>query len=128
MGTTGTPAGGGVGDRLQKVSVELRELEEAIKKGEIDGRVLREFRDAVDHVRQTAWAVQQWLQLQAQKRDAYSVLGLLTVERIRRATQLSTDLAIDLDATEVTFETEGLEGLFRAVQGLYERLARLFKK
>lgn len=114
--------------RLEKVSTELRALEQSMKSGEIEPRVLCEFRDSVDHVRQTAWAVQQWLELQAKKKDAYGVLSLLTGERIRRATQLSHDLSIDLDATEVSFETEGLDKLFPAVEGLYQRLARLFKK
>lgn len=118
----------GLSARLQKMSSELRELEQTMKSGDIEPRVLREFRDSVDHVRQTAWAVQQWIELQTKRGDAYSVLSLLTVERIRRATQLSSDLSIDLDATEVTFETEGLSKLFEAVRGLYERLARLFKK
>ncbi|MDA2914137.1 hypothetical protein MYX77_09300, partial [Acidobacteriia bacterium AH_259_A11_L15] len=75
-----------------------------------------------------AWTVQQWLELQAKKKDAYRVLSLLTGDRIRRATQLSTDLSIDLDAAEVSFETEGLDKLFPVVEGLYQRLARLFKK
>ncbi len=114
--------------RLQKVSTELRELEQSMKSGEIEPRVLREFRDSVDYVRQTAWAVQQWLELQAKKKDAYGVLSLLIGERIRRATQLSSDLSLDLDASEVSFETEGLDKLFPVVEGLYQRLARLFKK
>ncbi|MBI4467174.1 MAG: hypothetical protein HY656_07100 [Acidobacteria bacterium] len=126
---TAEPAGGDdLSTRLQKISTELRELEQSMKSGDIEPRVLREFRDAVDHVRQTAWAVQQWLELQAKRGDVYSVLSLLTLERIRRATQLSTDLSIDLDAAEVSFETEGLEKLWGAVRGLSERLARLFKK
>ena len=115
--------------RLEKLSQELRELEQALKTaGTVEPRVLRQFRDAVDHVRLTAYTVQQWLELQAKHGDPYSVLGLLTTERIRRATQLTGDLSIDLDSTEVTFETEGLDKLFAAIQGLYERLARLFRK
>lgn len=128
MGTTATPAGGPLADRLQKVSAELHALNEAIKAGNIDGRILREFREAVDHIRLTAWSVQQWLDLQAKRGDVYSVLSLLTTERIRRATQLSGDLSLDLDAAEVTFETEGLDKLYVAVEGLFVRLARLFKK
>ncbi len=115
--------------RLVKVSTELRELEQALKSaGTVDARVLREFRESVDFVRQTAWAVQQWLELQAKHADAYQVLSLLTQERIRRATQLSRDIAIDLDATEISFETEGIQGLFEAVRALYQRLARLFTR
>jgi hypothetical protein len=117
--TEGLPA------RLQRVGNELLELNQAIRSGEIDVRLLHGFREAVDHVRETAWAVQQWIELQAQDKDAYSVLPRLTVERIRRASQLNNDLALDLDAAEVTIETEGIENLRHSVRGLYKRLAQL---
>ncbi len=108
--------------RLQRVGNELLELDQAIRSGDMDVRLLVGFRQAIDHVRETAWAVQQWIELQAQDKDAYSVLPRLTVERIRRATQLNNDLALDLDATEVTMETEGIENLRQSVRGLYKRL------
>ena len=60
--------------RLEKISQELRELEQALKTaGTVEPRVLRQFRDAVDHVRLTAYTVQQWLELQA-KQDRKSVV------------------------------------------------------
>ena len=109
--------------RLQRVGNELLELDQAIRSGDIDVRLLEGFRQAIDHVRETTWAVQQWIELRAQERDAYGVLPRLTVERIRRATQLNNDLALDLDATEVTMETEGIENLRQSVRGLYKRLS-----
>jgi hypothetical protein len=112
--------------RLERARSEMQELAEAIRAGEIDPRVLREFRESVDHLRLTAWAVQQWLELQSQNRDAYSVLPLLTGERIRRATSLNRDLAGDLDAMEITVEAEGLKELFEAVRELLQRMAPLF--
>lgn len=115
-------------ERLEKSKKDLQELDEAIRAGDIDPRVLREFRDAVDHIRLTAWAVQQWIEKQAQKGDVYSVLPLLAAERLRRATQLNNNLTGDLDATEITIETAGLEQLFQSVDRLHERLAPLFKK
>jgi hypothetical protein len=114
--------------RLHNLGAELRALEEEIKAGQVDARVLQEFRESVDQIRVTAWAVQQWTELQAQKGDAYSVLPLLTKERIRRATQLAETLNLDIDASEITFETEGIEKLHRAIEGVHYRLARLFKK
>ncbi len=116
--------------RLQKAKKDLQELERAIQQGEldVDSRVLREFRQAVDSVRLTAWAVQQWTDLQEQPRDAYSVLPVLAQERIRRATQLNNELALDLDAHEVDFDNEGMDNLYRAVERLFLRLARFFKE
>ena len=108
--------------RLQRVGNELLELDQAIRSGDIDVRLLEGFRQAIDHVRETTWAVQQWIELRRQEKDAYGVLPRLTVERIRRATQLNNDLALDLDATEVTMETEGIENLRQSVRELYKRL------
>jgi hypothetical protein len=79
-------------------------------------------------MRQTAWAVQQWTELQGQHRDPYSVLGVLSQERVRRATQIAKDLRMDLESLELGLETEGLAQLYEAVEGLCERMAPLFKK
>ncbi|MFQ5776393.1 MAG: hypothetical protein ACE5IP_00125 [Terriglobia bacterium] len=118
----------GLSARIEQTSAELRSLEEEIKVGDIDARVLTEFRRAVDQVRLTAWAVHEWLALRARNRDAYTVLPLLTSERIRRAAQICNDLCMDLDAAEVTVETDGLRELFRTVEGLHSRLFPFFKK
>jgi hypothetical protein len=72
--------------------------------------------------------VQQWIELQSQNRDPYTVLGLLSEERVRRATQLTRDLTIDLQSLELDLETPGLEKLFQATKGLYELLVPLFRK
>ena len=96
--------------------------------GEIDSRILTEFRDTVNQVRRISWVVQQWVSLQAKGRDPYAVLTMLAAERVRLMTNLGQNLSTDLDATEVSFETEGLEDLFHAVQSLHTRLSFLFKK
>jgi hypothetical protein len=113
--------------RLKMAIDSLKKLEEAIRSGGMDPRVLREFRDAVDHVRKTAWALQELQERQIQQRDTATVRSLLTEERVRRATQLSKTLASDLDSHEVTDGTTGAADLFRAIEDLYQRLASLFK-
>lgn len=117
----------GVTFRLKMAIDDLLKLEKAIRSGGMDPRVLREFRDAVDYVRKTAWALQELQERQAQQRDTATVRSLLTDERVRRATQLSQALASDLDSHEVTDGTTGAADLFRAIEGLYQRLAGLFK-
>jgi len=113
--------------RLKMAIDSLLKLEEAIRSGGMDPRVLREFRDAVDHVRKTAWALQELQERQIQQRDTATVRSLLAEERVRRATQLSNALASDLDSREVTDGTIGAADLFRAIEGLYQRFVSLFK-
>jgi hypothetical protein len=117
----------GVNFRLKKTSAELVRLNHVMQSGNIDPRILREFRDAVDYVRKTAWAAEEWQERQLRRRDPATVLPLLTAERIRRATQLSDAISADLAAHEVTSETAGLHDYFRAVERVYQRLVDLFK-
>jgi len=120
----------GVTFRLKVAIDDLLKLEKDMKdsrSGAMDPRVLREFRDAVDYVRKTAWALQELQERQAHQRDIGTVRSLLTDERVRRATQLSKALASDLDSHEVSDGTPGAAELFRAIEILHQRLTDLFK-
>jgi len=113
-------------DRLKKVTSELRDIQQLLTGDpELDIRVLFEFREAVNHVRHTAWAVEQWLRLKAQKGDTFTVLNMLAVERLRITSELCNGLLMDLESNEVTAETEGIERLVPAVKKLTERLQSL---
>jgi len=114
--------------RLRVITLELQELEHSVVSGDLDSRVLSEFRNAVDHIRNTAWAVQQWVGAREQSGDPYAVLPALAAQRVHRATQLANDLCLDLQTVEVTAETEGMGNLYRAVDDLHRRLELLFKR
>lgn len=118
----------GLNFQLRRTSAELVRIEQEMKVGGIDARILEEFRDSVDYVRKTAWAVQEWQERQLQKHDPHTVLPLITSERIRRATHLSLAITMDLAAHQVTRETAGVRELFQAVEGLYPRVASLFRE
>lgn len=117
----------GVNFQLKKTSAELLQLEHSIRTGGIDQRILMDFRDAVDHVRKTAWAVQEWQERQITHHDPNTVLPLLTSERIRRAAQLGNAIVSDLASHEVTRETPGVDQLFVAVQRMHQLLANLLQ-
>jgi hypothetical protein len=117
----------GVNFRLKKTSAELVRLHHAMQSGNLDPRILQEFRDAVDYIRKTAWAAEEWQERQLQRRDPHTVLPLITAERIRRATQLSDAISADLASHEVSSETAGMAELFRALERLYQHLADLFR-
>jgi hypothetical protein len=127
MNSSGPDQPGSITSRLKAATAELQELEELVQSGELDSRVLSEFRNSVDHIRGTAWAVQQWVGLK-DSGDPYAVLPKLSAERVRRATQLTNDLVLDLQSGEVGLETEGLAGLFSAVDDLHRRLATLLNR
>ena len=118
---------GGVNFQLKKTSAELVRLVNALRSGSVEPDILKEFRDAVDYVRTTAWAVQEWQERQLQQHDPQTVLPLITAERIRRAAQLSEAIATDLAAHKVTRETAGIDELFRAIERVYRHLQDLLK-
>src|SRR5260370_32683585 len=117
----------GVNFQLRKTSAALVKIEQDIKSGGIEPRILTEFRDAVDYVRKTAWAVQEWQGRQLPKHDPQTVLPLLTAERIRRATQLNKAITTDLASHQVTRANTGIDEVFRTVESLYRRVADLFR-
>jgi hypothetical protein len=116
-------SGDEVSKRLQGATAELREIEDLIKAANVDSVVLREFRSALGHVRHTAWALQQWLELQATHNDPFPVIAYLNNERIRLATHLCRNLTNDMDALQLKFERREVEGLLSSVEDLFQRLA-----
>jgi hypothetical protein len=115
--------------RLELATGELRRLEELVKSGDLDARVLSEFRNAVDHIRSTTWAVQRWLGLNNQSGgDPFSVLPIMSAERVKRATQITNDLSLDLQTVDVGIDTPGIVELFNAVDDLRRRLATLLQR
>jgi hypothetical protein len=117
----------GLNFQLRKTSDELVKIGQAIRSGGVDSRILEEFRDSVDYVRKTAWAVQEWQERQLQKHNTKTVLPLITSVRIRRATQMSKAITSDLSSHEVTRETPGMHEFFRTIESLYQRVADLFR-
>jgi hypothetical protein len=111
--------------RLKKTTAELQSLEHDIKSEQIDAQVLKEFRDSVDYVRTTAWAVQEWQERQAQYRDTATVLPLLVMERVRRALQLCAAISTDLKDRKLTSEMAPVEELRHAAEQLSRDLAEL---
>ena len=117
----------GVNFQLKKACADLVKLEYDMRSGSVDQRVLSEFRDAVDNVRKTAWAVQEWQERQSRRQDPLSVLPLLTAERIRRATQLCEAITGASTTQGLTRHTVGIEEFLRAIERVHQNLLDLFK-
>ena len=116
----------GMNLQLKKTCADLVRLEYDMRSGPFDPRILREFRDAVDNVRKTAWAVQEWQERQSRRQDPLTVLPLLTAEGIRRATQLCEAITTGVLVQEVARETVGIDEFVRAVERVHQALVPLF--
>jgi len=108
--------------RLQAVTKELYEVEEAIKSAQIEPEILREFREAVGQVRSTSWALQKFFEIGDEQKPS-EVLAFLNTERIRLATRLCQHLNNDIKRQEIDRQSPYLEGLLETVETLFTRLA-----
>ena len=91
---------------LQNVTTELRKAQNVLTKqeGDIDPRILTDFRDALNRVRNTAWAVEQYLQSKATESESQTVLSIVSGERVRVTYQLCKLVTADLANHEIPFQ------------------------
>ncbi|MFY9674788.1 MAG: hypothetical protein WB817_05335 [Terriglobales bacterium] len=114
--------------RLRKNDEELKNLQNSVKTGMINVKVLMDFRTATERARQASAAVQQWLEAQGKGEDPYKLMEQVVKHRVEMATQLIRDLSVDLESLDVDFDTPGLPALNDAVRTLGERLEKLFPR
>ena len=113
--------------RLQKTEAELEALQECVKTGMIEARVLVEFRLAMKHARQASAAVQDWLEEQKKGGDPFPVLSKVIAERMKIAVTLLKDVTHDIEGGDIDFDTPGLPELREAASNLHFRLKKFFE-
>jgi len=113
---------------LKQAIGELQRLHEVVLAGDVEPRVLTDFRDALSRVRTVAWAAQQYLACKEAEKDSTSVLSLLAVERIRVAYQLCQAISDDLKRTDIDFQAGSLVQLCKIAKALAEQLDGVLSK
>ena len=108
--------------RLESAISELQGLHELLLSGDLDPRVLADFRDALNRVRTAAWAAQQYVARKETNEDSSSVLAFLVGERIRATYNLCQGLSDDLKRTDIKFQTGSLVQLHEVTKALTEQL------
>jgi hypothetical protein len=115
-----------VSRRLAKAIPELRRLQNLLLSGEdLDARILTDFRDALNHVRNTAWSAHQYIASKSTDQDSTTVLSVLAGERVRVAYQLCQAIQVDLKSSDIKFQTGQLIQLSLAVKALSEQLVEV---
>jgi hypothetical protein len=116
-------------DRLRAISSELREIDLALKSGATpDILLLQDFRHVLDNARLTAWTVSELLNVVESQKDPAHVLSFVAAERLRRSNQMLKDLCTDIDHQGVTWQTNGIQGLFDTVNSLQVQLRKLVEE
>ncbi len=110
---------------IQKSADELRGIEVLIQSesARIDPRVLQDFREAMDRARMTAWAVQQWLELQQRKADPFTLLARLDSQRLKGAVAKLREMRVEIESGTTQPDAEGLPELSVEVEKLQKALA-----
>jgi hypothetical protein len=117
-----------VGSRLKKAIVELQGLQELLLSGDLDPQVLVDFRDAVNQVRNSAWAAELYVARKGSEQGSTSALSFLAGERIRTAYQLCRSISEDLKRTDIEFQAGSLVQLCEVMNALTERLEGVIGK
>jgi hypothetical protein len=111
-----------VSERLANAIAELRALQEPLLTAEVDARVLADFRDALNRIRNTAWAAQQSANAPLFDQGEATVASYLTAERIRAAHQLCRSLHSDICRDDIEFQEGPLVELHRVAKILVDEL------
>jgi len=115
--------------RLQNVTNELRQIQDVlVSEKELDSRILSDFRDAVNRVRNTAWGLEQYANSKTAETDPNAVLTVLAGERVRVAYQLCKHVQSDLANPEIQFQKGRLLHLRDATQELALQLGEVVGK
>jgi hypothetical protein len=112
----------GVDLQVKKSIVELQNLEKALQDEDMDIRLVKEYRDSVEHIRAAAGTLEKLREGQFRGLDDGELLSDLAADRLRRTINLCMALIADLDAGRVKDESKGVEELFEALELLHDRV------
>lgn len=110
--------------QVKIASTELQRLEKSLRSQNVDLRLLKEFRDAVDYLQAIAGSVQQARERQAEG-DEESEDPSLAGERIRRTINFCLEVITDFDAGRIREDTKGVAELLESVEQISQRFRRL---
>jgi hypothetical protein len=127
-GTQKEVAGTVVPSRLETAISELQSLNELLLSGDLEPRVLANFRDALNRVRTAAWAAQQYAARKETEQGANSVLAFLVGERIRATYQLCQSISEDLKRSDIEVPAGSLIQLYEVMSALTEQLRGIIRR
>ena len=103
---------------------ELKAVQEPILSGEVDPAVLSDFRDAVNRVRNMAWAAQQSAAASFLEESPSNVASFLAAERVRAAYQLCRAILDDVRRDDLEIPKGSVLELYGTAAELLKQLKK----
>lgn len=126
------PGSGGrpqaVDDRIRALALDLLELERQLIRSRVDAHALEELSKAVDHIRNTIWAMLNSADMAEAFIEVGSATAVLTALRVQRATSLGQLVVEEIDSGNLTLQTKGADELRKSLAICYKKLSRLLKQ
>jgi hypothetical protein len=113
-----------VSGRLKAAMTDLRILQGLLLSDDLDPRLLSDFRDVLNRIRNVAWAAQQSVAAQVSGEGPTAIGSLLAAERIRATYQLCRFIQEDLGKNEIDFQ----KGQLAELQSVTAELSKQLKE
>jgi hypothetical protein len=117
----------GIDIQVNKTIVELQNLENALKAQDVDLRLVREYRSAIDNICSLMDTFRQHRLSTSSSSDDQNTLRDLAEDRVRRSNQLCMDVIADVDAGRIPYNAASVQELSETVQALQQRFKKIGK-
>ncbi|HEX3119836.1 MAG TPA: hypothetical protein VHP80_12135 [Candidatus Acidoferrum sp.] len=117
----------GIDLQMNKTVVELQNLENALKTQDVDQRLIREYRSAIDNICSLMDTLRQHRVSTASPSDDQEALRDLAEDRVRRSNQLCMDVIADIDAGRIPDNAASVQELSETVLVLQQRFKKIGK-
>ena len=117
----------GIDLQVNKTVVELQNLENALKAQDVDLRLVREYRSAIDNICGLMETLRQHRVSTSSAADDQDTLRDLAEDRVRRSNQLCMDVIADIDAGRIPDNAASVQELSETVQVLQQRVKKIGK-
>jgi hypothetical protein len=107
--------------QVKKTIIELQNLDNALKQEQLDMRLVREYRDAMDHVCGIAETLPRLRSAKPRGTDDdHGLFSALAEHRVRRAKSICVELIADVEAGRIQQGSSNLEELTAVIQRLQQ--------
>ena len=117
----------GIELQVNRTVVELQNLENALKTQDVDERLVRAYRSAIDNICSLMGTLRQHRASTSSPSDDEEMGRDLAEDRVRRSNQLCMDVIADIDAGRIPQNAASVQELSDTVQVLQQRFKKIGK-